>query len=255
MKATNIWNLCQEYKEWLVIEDKSGLDCSIQINEIYNQIGEKIGLGADYAKQQLEEDVLKPYRKYMEELKEQMAADDEKIWTKAKAKLATLLYWPRLELTTLARDYQYSMMEVETPTNATLKRLIEQGLGAKYGHTGIYSISIGDKLVYIGKSRDMLQRLAQHIDAIGTDPSNKYKVLQKAREEGYKIQFDVMRYCEIDNDDELGEAEAELINKHMPPLNYQIPKIGDYKHFTVNKKAKYITLAEILDPAAETFIF
>ena len=100
----------------------------------------------------------------------------------------------------------------------------------------------------------MLQRLAQHIDAIGTDPSNKYKVLQKAREEGYKIQFDVMRYCEED-DDILGEAEAELINEHMPVLNYQIPKIGDYKHYTVNKRAKTITLAEILDPSAEIFTF
>lgn len=127
MKATNIWNLCQEYKEWLVIEDKSGLDCSIQINEIYNQIGEKIGLGADYAREQLEREVLTPYRKYIEELKEQMAADDEKIWTKAKAKIATLIYWPRLELTSLARDYQYAMsdMDEDATISKTLRWLIE----------------------------------------------------------------------------------------------------------------------------------
>lgn len=31
---------------------------------------------------------------------------------------------------------------------------------AKYKHPGIYSISIEDKLVYIGKSADMLYRLA-----------------------------------------------------------------------------------------------
>lgn len=255
MKPTNIWNLCQEYKEWLITEDMNGLDCSDQINKIYNQIGEKIGLGADYAKRQLEEEVITPYRKYLEELKETMPADDKTIWTKAKAKIASLLYWPRLELTTLARDYQYSMTDTATSATATLKWLMKQGLGAKYGHSGIYSISIEDKLVYIGKSRDMLTRLAAHIDATGTDPSNKYKVLQKAREEGYKIKFDVMRYCELDNDDELGEAEAELINKHMPPLNYQIPKIGDYKHYTVNRKAKYITLAEILEPDKPTFYF
>ena len=36
----------------------------------------------------------------------------------------------------------------------------QRGLCKKYEHAGIYSISIDDKLVYIGKSHNMLKRLA-----------------------------------------------------------------------------------------------
>ena len=39
-----------------------------------------------------------------------------------------------------------------------LKR--KRGLCKKYEHAGIYSISIGDQLVYIGKSHNMLRRIA-----------------------------------------------------------------------------------------------
>lgn len=38
--------------------------------------------------------------------------------------------------------------------------LKRNGYADKYDHAGIYSISIGDQLVYIGKSRNMLRRLA-----------------------------------------------------------------------------------------------
>jgi hypothetical protein len=34
----------------------------------------------------------------------------------------------------------------------------------------------------------------------------------------------------------------------MPILNYQIPKAEDYHKFNVNKKAKWVSLEEILDP-------
>jgi hypothetical protein len=54
---------------------------------------------------------------------------------------------------------------------------------------------------------------------------------------------------------DVGAAEAEWINQLRPVLNYQIPNLGDYKHYTVNKRAKYITLAEILEPDKPTFIF
>lgn len=36
----------------------------------------------------------------------------------------------------------------------------KRGLCKKYERAGIYSISLGDKLVYIGKSHNMLKRLA-----------------------------------------------------------------------------------------------
>ena len=40
------------------------------------------------------------------------------------------------------------------------KCLKRKGLDVKYEHAGIYSISIDDKIVYIGKSNNMLKRIA-----------------------------------------------------------------------------------------------
>lgn len=122
----------------------------------------------------------------------------------------------------------------------------------KYDCGGIYSISIGDKLVYIGKSRNMLVRLANHIFHIQYQDqakTNKYLVLHSAQELGYKVKFDVLAYAPLDLEDAdewLGEKEGELIRQYLPPLNYQIPKPDDYSHYTVNKSAKDITLNEIL---------
>ena len=36
----------------------------------------------------------------------------------------------------------------------------KKGMCSKYEHPGIYSISIDDELVYIGKSHNMLKRIA-----------------------------------------------------------------------------------------------
>lgn len=130
----------------------------------------------------------------------------------------------------------------------------------KYGHAGIYCIKINDKIVYVGKSVDMLVRIADHSLEImeGTNKSNKYKVLHKAyNSEECHIEFDVLYVCRKKNQqqifDDIGEAEARYINQYMPALNYQIPTIGDYKHFSVNKKAQVITLEEIL--GKQIFIF
>lgn len=38
--------------------------------------------------------------------------------------------------------------------------LKRKGLAAKYEHAGIYCIKIDDKIVYIGKSANMLRRIA-----------------------------------------------------------------------------------------------
>jgi hypothetical protein len=106
----------------------------------------------------------------------------------------------------------------------------------------------------------MLNRLAGHTLEImeGTN-GNKYKVLHDAFiREDCQIDFDVLYKSRKRNPDrifdDIGEAEARLINEHMPALNYQIPTIGDYKHYKVNRKAKTITLEEILYPD-EVFIF
>ena len=133
-----------------------------------------------------------------------------------------------------------------------LENLKALGLAQKYEHPGIYSISINEKIVYIGKSRDMLVRLAQHITNIkyDLDKCNKYQVLRQAHNRGIVIEFDVQYVSKKQNQDEIdrdiGEREAELINQYAPVLNYQLPLLEDYKHFKVNKKAKTITLDEIL---------
>ncbi len=137
------------------------------------------------------------------------------------------------------------------PTLNWLKQ--DQDITRKYSHPGIYSVSIGDRLVYIGKSRDMLCRLAQHIfytNNLQQTKTHKYRIFALARLMGYEVRFDVMYIAtgkkENEIDKEIGEKEAELINRYLPPLNYQIPKMLNYKSFSVNKKANSITLMEIL---------
>ena len=132
-----------------------------------------------------------------------------------------------------------------------LNNLKEQGLAPKYEHAGVYSISIKDKVVYVGKSRDMLQRIASHILHIkyeSEDNSNKYRVLRGAKNRGIAIRFDVLYYAdELENiDDIIGEQEARLIRQLRPALNYQLPLLENYHKYEVNKKAKTITLDEIL---------
>lgn len=132
----------------------------------------------------------------------------------------------------------------------------------KYQKPGIYCIKINQQIVYVGKSTNMLNRLAAHSLEIQDgfwSKSNKYRVLYQAYiREDCQIDFDCLYVSVEEGDkmlDDIGEQEARLINELRPALNYQIPSIGDYKHYTTNKKAKYITLAEILDPSAQTFYF
>ena len=145
-------------------------------------------------------------------------------------------------------------MNKEKPWTPIVKELEQnQEISRKYSHSGIYSVSIGGKLVYIGKSRDMLCRLAQHIfytNNLSYTKTHKYKIFALAQLMGYEMKFDVMYVAtgksEKEVDDEIGKKEAELINKYLPPLNYQIPKMLNYHSFTVNKKANTITLLELL---------
>lgn len=122
---------------------------------------------------------------------------------------------------------------------------------SKYFHAGVYSITIAGRLVYIGKSRDMLYRLAQHIFYTNNpycSKSHKYKILHLAQFMGYDIQFNTLYIASTSGnvDDEIGNKEGELIRQYLPPLNYQIPKEEDYHSFTVNKRAKIIKLMDIL---------
>ena len=115
----------------------------------------------------------------------------------------------------------------------------------KYNHGGVYSIWIDNQRVYIGKSRNMLERLCDHLYHIIDAPikSNKYRVLRQAGLKGYKISFDVISYEE---DEKLRtELEGAMIRNFLPPLNYQIPK-EDGTGYTINKRAQTINLGEII---------
>lgn len=133
----------------------------------------------------------------------------------------------------------------------------------KYNKPGIYCIAINKKIVYIGKSTNMLNRLAAHILEIQSgfwSKSNKYRVLYEAyTREDCQIDFGCLYEATSKEEDkvlkEIGIAEAIYINETKPALNYQIPSMDNYKRYTVNKRAKYITLAEILDPSVQVFNF
>lgn len=121
---------------------------------------------------------------------------------------------------------------------------INQKQPNKYNHPGVYCIKINQKIVYIGKSKQMDIRLANHMCNINKHSTewqeHKYEVLRQALNSGFTIGFDVLY-----QGDSFDYEEGFYIRKYKPPLNYQIPK-ENWKKFTVNKKAKTITLEEIM---------
>lgn len=132
---------------------------------------------------------------------------------------------------------------------------IEAMAPGKYDCAGIYSISVGNKLLYIGKSLDVKTRIAFHIMNT-TDSSSKeynaykYKIIREAINKNLKINFNLLyKSTETDKNkiiDDIGIKEGEYIRKYLPPLNYQIPKKENYKRYTVQKTARTITLEEIM---------
>ena len=117
--------------------------------------------------------------------------------------------------------------------------LKQRGLAAKYEFAGIYCIKVDEKIVYIGKSGNMLRRIAQHYAGIQRQTEKKYAVLAEARRRGHNINFDVLYYAQstryADKLTEIGEKEGEYIRKYQPILNTQIPKEDDWKHFEVRE--------------------
>lgn len=115
--------------------------------------------------------------------------------------------------------------------------LKQRGHAAKYEFAGIYCIKIDQEIVYIGKSGNMLRRIAQHYAGIQKETEKKYRILAEARRRGHNINFDVLYYAKshryADKLAEIGEKEGEYIHKYNPILNTQIPKENDWSHFDV----------------------
>ena len=129
--------------------------------------------------------------------------------------------------------------------------LRRKGLAPKYEHPGIYCIKLDDEIVYIGKSKNMLERVAQHYVGIKTCSERKYRILAEAQRKGHTVGFDVLYYAKYKRRDdiieEIGEKEGEYIRANLPVLNSQIPKAEDWHKYEINEIAKTITLSEILE--------
>ena len=128
--------------------------------------------------------------------------------------------------------------------------LKRRGFAKQFEHSGIYKISIDDHIVYIGKSKNMLRRLAQHYVGIKTGSERKYRILDEAKRHGHSVSFDVLYDAvELTADlieEEIGEKEGQYIRAYRPVLNTQIPKADNWRSYEINETASTITLSEIL---------
>lgn len=117
--------------------------------------------------------------------------------------------------------------------------LKKKGLAAKYEYAGIYCIKTDQNIVYIGKSTNMLRRVAQHYVGIQKETEKKYYILAEAKRKGHNINFDVLYYAKsrnyADKLAEIGEKEGEYIRKYNPILNTQIPKEENWSHYDVRE--------------------
>lgn len=133
------------------------------------------------------------------------------------------------------------MATYEQNTYEWMKR---QGLEDRFGHAGIYCIRIDDNIVYIGKSMDMLRRMAQHYVGIRKGSEKKYRIMAEAKRKGHRVNFDILYYAKsrgrVDKMVEIGEKEGEYIRQYQPILNTQIPKEDDWHQYdtqTIDAKA------------------
>ena len=126
-----------------------------------------------------------------------------------------------------------------TYTENVYNWLKRKGLADKYEHPGIYCIKINDRIVYVGKSQNMLQRIAEHYVSIKTGKEKKYRIMAEAQRKGYSIDFDVLYYATGRTPaaitEEIGQKEGEYIRQYQPVLNTQIPKAEDWHKFDINK--------------------
>ena len=126
-----------------------------------------------------------------------------------------------------------------------------KGLAEKYEHPGIYCIKLNNQIVYIGKSQNMLERIAYHYVGIKTGSEKKYRILAEAQRKGYAVHFDVLYYAKSTDRygiiEEIGQKEGELIRQYRPILNTQIPKEENWRQWDVNKVDAAAALALLLD--------
>ena len=77
-------------------------------------------------------------------------------------------------------------------TDNVYKWLTRRGYAEKYEHAGIYCIKIDGKIVYIGKSMNMLKRVSEHYVCIKAGKEKKYRIIAEAQRKGHSVDFDVL---------------------------------------------------------------
>ena len=130
--------------------------------------------------------------------------------------------------------------------------LKKKGLDTKYEHAGIYCIKLDDQIVYIGKSQNMLERVAQHYVGIRKGSERKYRIIDEVqRKRGCPVCFDVLYYATAqqkqDIIEEIGKKEGELIREYRPILNTQIPKAEDWCKWDVCEVDAKEVLKQLLE--------
>ena len=116
--------------------------------------------------------------------------------------------------------------------------LRRRGLAPKYEHPGIYCIKVEGQILYIGKSENMLKRVAEHYVGIRIGSEKKYRLLSEIQRNGHPIEFDVLYYAQKKRAsairEEIGNKEGEYIRQFRPVLNTQIPKAEDWHKWDTN---------------------
>lgn len=123
---------------------------------------------------------------------------------------------------------------------------------------GIYAIKVEDKIVYVGKSKWIAERVDQHIGCIESVISNiifdndfekKYIPLVNAVLKGYKIEFITLCECAVFTNnkysmnitelkEKLSEEEKYYIKFYNPPLNVQYTGKKKYTVGDINEIIK-----------------
>ena len=129
--------------------------------------------------------------------------------------------------------------------------LKQRGYTAKYNHAGIYCIKLDNQIVYIGKSTNMLYRVAEHYVGIQTGSETKYRILAEAARKNHSITFDVLydasSFGREQIQEEIGNMEGEYIRKYRPVLNTQIPKADNWRTYDVVQVDARKVLQQLLE--------
>ena len=130
-------------------------------------------------------------------------------------------------------------------------KLRRDGYGPKYDHAGNYCIRLDNRIVYIGKSVNMLERVAQHYVGIQYGNKEKYRIMAALQKEGHPVTFDVLYDASSttrhDIDEEIGYMEGVFLRKYRPVLNTQIPKEEDWHKWDVEEVNAREVLKLLLD--------